>query len=97
MAKIHRREFAKTAAAAALAVPLVRGKFALDNAAQQPAESPQSEPKPKLTADQEAAIRKAVERRDQQLKKMRSLVLPYDLEPAFVFAARPKPRGNRRD
>jgi hypothetical protein len=42
-------------------------------------------------------VKKAVERRDQQLKKMRDLALPYDLEPAFVFAARPKPRGGRRE
>src|SRR5438309_640383 len=92
MAKIHRREFAKRAAAAAVAAPLL-----LENFGQQTTEAPKPEPKLKLSADQEVAVKKAVERRDQQLKKMRDLVLPYDLEPAFVFAARPKARGGRRE
>ena len=91
MAKIHRREFAKRAAAAAVAAPLV-----LEKLGQQTTEAPKPEPKLKLSADQETAVKKVVERREQQLKKMRDLVLPYDLEPAFVFAARPKARGGRR-
>jgi hypothetical protein len=92
MAKIPRREFAKRAATAALAGPL-----ALAELGRQTNEAPKPEPKLKLTADQEVAVKKAVERREQQLKKMRDLVLPYDLEPAFVFAARPKPRSGRRE
>jgi len=92
MAKIHRREFARRAASAALAGPL-----ALAELAQQTSETPKPEAKLKLTADQEVAVKKAVERRDQQLKKMRDLVLPYDLEPAFIFAARPKACGGRRE
>jgi hypothetical protein len=92
MTKIHRREFAKRAAAAAVAAPLV-----LEEIGQQAAEAPKPEPRLKLTADQEVAVKKAVERREQQLRKMRDLVLPYDLEPAFVFAARPKARGLRRE
>ena len=92
MAKIHRREFARRAASAALAGPL-----ALAELGKQTNEAPKPEPKLKLSADQEVAVKKAVERRDQQLKKMRDLVLPYDLEPAFVFAARPKALGGRRE
>ena len=92
MAKIHRREFARRAASAALA-----GPFALSELRKQTSEAPKPEPKLKLTADQEVGVKKVVERREQQLKKMRDLVLPYDLEPAFVFAARPKARGGRRE
>jgi hypothetical protein len=92
MAKIRRREFARRAASAALAGPL-----ALAHLAQQSSETPKPEPKLKLSTEQEAAVKKAVERREQQLKKMRDLVLPYDLEPAFVFAAQPRPRGARRE
>jgi hypothetical protein len=92
MAKIHRREFARRAASAALAGPL-----ALAELGRQTNETPKPEPKLKLTADQDVAVKKAVERRDQQLRKMRDLVLPYDVEPAFVFAARPKPRSGQRE
>jgi hypothetical protein len=92
MAKIRRREFARRAASAALAGPL-----ALAHLGQQTSEAPKPEPKLKLSLDQEAAVRKAVERREVQLKKMREHVLPYDLEPAFVFAAQPRPRGTRRE
>jgi hypothetical protein len=92
MAKIHRREFARRAATAALAGPL-----ALAELGKQTNETPKPEPKLKLSADQEVGVKKAVERRDYQLKKMRDLALPYDLEPAFVFAARPKARGGRQE
>lgn len=92
MAKIHRREFARRAASAALA-----GPFALAELGKQTSEGAKSEPKLKLTAEQETAAKKAVERREQQLKKMRDLMLPYDLEPAFLFAARPRTHGTRRD
>ncbi|HYL10386.1 MAG TPA: hypothetical protein VEU31_06580 [Candidatus Acidoferrales bacterium] len=92
MAKIRRREFAKRAASAALAGPL-----ALAHLAQQTNETPRPGPKLKLSPDQEAAVKRAVERREQQLKKMRDLPLPYDLEPAFLFAAQPRPRGARRE
>jgi hypothetical protein len=92
MAKIHRREFARRAASAALAGPL-----ALSELGRQTNETPKPEPKLKLTADQDVAVKKAVGRRDQQLRKMRDLVLPYDVEPAFVFAARPKPRSGQRE
>ena len=57
------------------------------------AEAPKPEPKPKLTAEQEEAVKKAVERRDRQLTALRSRTLPYDAEPAFVFQVRRRPRS----
>ncbi len=51
------------------------------------------EPKPKLTPEQEEAVRKAIERRDKQLESLRSRTLPYDAEPAFVFQVRQRLRG----
>ncbi len=57
------------------------------------AEAPKPEPKPKLTAEQEEAVKKAVERRERQLTALRSRTLPYDAEPAFVFQVRRRPRS----
>ena len=71
MAKIRRREFARRATTAALAGPL-----ALAELGKQTNEAPKPEPRLKLSADQEVAVKKAVERDEQQLKKMRDLVLP---------------------
>lgn len=51
---------------------------------------------PKLTPAQEEAVKKAVERRERQLAGLRSRTLAYDLEPAFVFQVRQRPRGGRR-
>jgi hypothetical protein len=44
-------------------------------------------------SNQEESVKKAIERRDQQLAPMRHRALPYDLEPAFVFAAWTRPRA----
>ncbi len=71
MAKIHRREFARRATTAALAGPL-----ALAELGKQTNETQKPERKLKLSADQEVAVKKVVERRDQQLKKMRERALP---------------------
>jgi len=57
------------------------------------AEAPKPEPKPKLTAEQEEAVKKAVERRERQLTALRSRTLHYDAEPAFVFQVRRRPRS----
>ncbi len=57
------------------------------------AEAPKPEPRPKLTAEQEEAVKKAVERRERQLTALRSRTLPYDAEPAFVFQVRRRPRS----
>jgi hypothetical protein len=60
----------------------------------QPAEV-KPEPMPKLTPEQEEAVRKALVERDKRLATMRSRVLPYDLEPAFVFQVRQRPRSGK--
>lgn len=85
MSAMKRREFAKRAAAAAMVAPM-----AWTGMAQQ--EMPKAEPKLKLTPKLEEDVKKATERREQQLAGLRQRALPYDLEPAFVFAARPKGR-----
>ncbi len=64
--------------------------------AQAPAgEAAKAEPKLKLTAEQEEAVKKAVERRERQLAPMRAHPLAYDAEPAFAFAVRQRPRRPR--
>src|SRR5712692_6515402 len=104
MRRMNRREFAKIAGGAALGVPLLpsvapafRPALTSPHAPlpQAPAqnEPPKPEPKLKLTEKQEEAVKQALERRERQLAGMRSRVLPYDLEPAFVFEVRRHPRA----
>ncbi|MBI3667525.1 MAG: hypothetical protein HY236_15085 [Acidobacteria bacterium] len=61
----------------------------------QQGEPAKPEPKPKLTPEQEDAVKKAIERRERQLESLRSRTLPYDAEPAFVFQVRQRLRGAR--
>ena len=105
MKKINRREFAKLAGGAAivplaaLMPPLVGGAAAEDAAPaplQEQSAPPKPDAKPKLTPEQEEAVKKAVERRERQLATMRSHALPYDAEPAFVFSVRQHPRAARK-
>jgi hypothetical protein len=86
---MKRREFAKRALTAAVIVPA-----ALRSTLQEK-EAPKTESKLKLSPAQEEAVKKATENRERQLNQMRSRVLPYDLEPAFVFAAKPRERKKR--
>jgi hypothetical protein len=97
MKRMNRREFAKIAGGAALGVPLlpsVGQGFTLAALPQAPAqnEPPKPAEKLKLTEKQEEAVKQAIERRERQLAGMRSRALPYDLEPAFVFEVRRRPR-----
>ncbi len=95
---MKRREFAKRVAAAAVVAPLAwpaRGKPAVWRELAQQSEAPKAEPKLKLTPKQEEDVKKATDRREEQLAAMRSRALPYDLEPAFVFAARPRSRRRK--
>jgi len=104
---MNRRQFAKIAGGAALAVPLAplmadaRGGPTIAWP-QEPAKKPepqplqQSEPKLKLSKEQEEAVKKAVARRDRQLAAMRSRALPYDAEPAFVFQVRQRTHSGRK-
>ncbi len=112
MKRVNRREFAKIMGGAALAVPLAHTAAWTQEApkkpepakpAAPPAEVAKPEPPTspgqaplKLTAKQEEAVQKAVERRDRQLVALRSRTLPYDAEPAFVFQVRQRPRAGRR-
>jgi len=111
MKRVSRRQFTKTLGGAALAVPLASSLAWPQEAAKKPespaapakpaetppqAEQPKPEPKLKLSKEQEEAVKKAVERRDRQLTAMRSRVLPYDAEPAFVFQVRQRPRSGRK-
>ncbi len=102
MPRINRREFTKLAGGAALAVPLTSGlawpqeppKKSDAPPLQQP-EATRSEQAPlKLSQEQEEAVKKAVERRERQLASMRGRALPYNLEPAFVFHVRQRPRAS---
>ena len=84
---MKRREFTKKAFGAAAAAPiLLRSRPQLEK------EAPKPEQRVKLTPEQEEAVKKATENREKQLALMRKRVLPYDLEPAFVFAAKPRER-----
>ena len=86
---MKRREFAKKAVVVAVVAPVAWRQIA------QQEEKPKPEPKLKLSAKQEEDVKKANDRREEQLSLMRSRTLPYDLEPTFVFAARPKGRRKK--
>ncbi len=107
MKRVNRREFTKLVGGAALVVPLASSLAWPQEGAKKPeppapqakpTEAPaqqgeaKPEPKPKLTREQEEALKKAVERRDKQLESLRSRTLPYDAEPAFLFQVRQRPR-----
>jgi len=84
MTKITRREFSRRAAVAA-AVPLAAKLPAFP----QQAAKPQSAltPGPGRAAELQS---KAEAERKEMVAALRAKPLPYDLEPAFVFAARPR-------
>lgn len=87
---MKRREFAKKALGAAAAAPIM-----LRSLPQQPQEAPKPESRVKLTPEQEEAVKKATQNREGQLGLMRKRVLPYDLEPAFVFEAKSRRQGSK--
>jgi len=100
MKRINRRQFGKWVSGAALA-PIAAGFAGLPSAeaiarahvgaglslplVPQQLEAPKPDSKLKLTPEQEERVKQAVERRDRQLAAIRSRVLPYSAEPAFVF------------
>lgn len=97
MSRIDRREFAKRAAVAVVLAPSALGNAVPGQRSAPENEGPKPEPaKLKLTDKQEEEVKKATERRNQTLASMRNRALPYDLEPAFVFAARPRSRPDRK-
>jgi hypothetical protein len=80
--KLNRREFAKLAGGAALAVPV--GAELLSAQAQ--AQVARSELK--LSAEQEERVQQARERTERQMRGLRERPIGYEAEPAFVFRAR---------
>jgi len=87
---MKRREFAKSAAAAA-----VIGSLPWDA---QLAQEPPPLPKPEnatLSGSNELK-KKALARQEEMVRALRAKTLPYDLAPAFVFAAKPKERKRRK-
>jgi hypothetical protein len=86
---LNRREFAKLAGGAALAVPAA-GPLLSAEAWTQGATGPEQTARPawKLSAEQEERVQQARERNERQLRGLREQPIPYDAEPAFVFRAR---------
>jgi hypothetical protein len=80
--KLNRREFAKLAGGAALAMPV--GAELLSAQAQ--AQGARSELK--LSAEQEERVQQARERTARQMRGLRERPIGYEAEPAFVFRAR---------
>ncbi len=92
MPRISRREFSRRASLAAATAPL---------AVNWPAPPAQEAPKqsPSLPAPQSRAEelqKRAETQRNQNVAALRAKPLPYDLEPAFVFAAKPREKKRQR-
>jgi hypothetical protein len=97
--RINRRQFAKTIGAAAIAAPAL-ARVALGQAPP-PQTPPPDAAKPPgsnlpLTAEQQERLKNVLERDARRRALMRPSPLPYDLEPAFVFAVRRKPRSGAK-
>ncbi len=91
MKKMDRRSFAKRAAGAALAAPL-----AVKWAAGASVESGPGAQLERVQESRSEELKKKAEARQGELvKALRAKALPYDLEPAFVFAAKLKERKKR--
>jgi len=95
MKRVGRREFTKTVAAIAAAAPLLAGVEGALPTSQVPGTGTKS-PSALLTAEQQAKLGEAIERRDAQLATLHARALPYDLEPASVFRVRVAPRAGRK-
>jgi len=102
MKRMNRRHFAKLAGGAALAPGVASFSpppLGASQSPQQPAGPPAAETAPPygMTKEQEARVKRNIERREQQNAALRSRTLPYSLEAAFVFhvkegATSPAPR-----
>ncbi len=93
MKRINRRQFGKLAAGVALGVPLAsaasRTAALPISLLQDTAEKAKAAPKLSMTKEQEEKVAKAIERRKEFLAGLHERPLPYSLEPAFVFRAKP--------
>lgn len=99
MKPLSRREFAISVGGVAIAAPVL---LRVDAAAQTTTQNPPTEaPKPPgmdlpLTAEQQERVKNTLERDARRRAQIRPGALPYDLEPAFLFAVRQRPRGARK-
>ena len=83
---MKRREFAKRAASAAAALPLLRSNWA--EASRQEAAKQETAPASRA----EELKKKAEANREQMVAALRAKPLAFNLEPAFVFAAKARER-----
>lgn len=80
--KISRREFHRIAAAGAVVAPIAGlAQEKTDKAAAQAGGTAAGE-----------KVQQAVAKQEGEMKTLQSHTLPYGLEPAFTFQARPRPR-----
>lgn len=86
--KLNRREFAKLAGGAALAVPVGAELLSAEALAQATAGQAQAARELKLSAEQEERVQQARERTARQMRGLRERPIGYEAEPAFVFRAR---------
>jgi hypothetical protein len=80
--KISRREFHRIAAAGAVMAPIA-------GLAQEKTEKPAVQAATPATGEK---VQEVVAKQESEMKALRSHTLPYGLEPAFTFQARPRPR-----
>ena len=80
--KISRREFHRIAAAGAVVAPIA-------GLSQEKTEKPVVQGGVPGTGEK---AQEAVAKQESEMKALRSHTLPYGLEPAFTFQARPRPR-----
>lgn len=86
MPKISRREFSRRATLAAATAPLAVNWPAPPNQ-----DAPKQPPPPPATQSRAEELQKRAEaQRNQNAAALRAKPLPYGLEPAFVFAAKPR-------
>jgi hypothetical protein len=93
MARISRREFHRLAATGAIAgaaatMPLAEASAHSPEAPQSQTTAPKPPTKLLLTAEQEKKVQEKIAEREQDIATLRNRLLPYPLEPAFVFHVR---------
>lgn len=86
--RLNRREFARLAGGAALAVPAGVELLPADAPAQAAGQAQAARSELKLSAEQEERVKQARERNERQFRGLRERPIPYEAEPAFVFRAR---------
>ena len=80
--KISRREFHRIAAAGAVVAPIA-------GLAQEKTEKPTVQIATRAAGDK---VQEAIAKQESEMKTLRSYTLPYGLEPAITFQARPRQR-----